>query len=374
MKPTRPPLDGVRVLEVSGSVAGAFAGRYLRGYGADVVHAPLDVRAPLTSDERGYLHAGKRVVDPEPAAVRALAAVADIVIEDAAEGVLDGWDCAPATLRSHRPDLVVVSVTPFGRTGPYAGYQATNIVAFAMGGIMSVTGDPDRPPLVTGGSQAYYLGGLNAAGAAVAAYYGRLVHGEGDHVEISMQECLAANMELYASGTAYGDPVQLRMGNQVRPVWAIYPCGNRWAGVFCLQRQIPALFALLDDPELERDPRFLDPLRRDEVADELTAKLYAFFAEHTPEEIIELARTSNVPFGVAMTPGDLLASAGLRERAFFDEVAIGGGATGTAATHVGATVTMPGRPFPGLAWRPPEQVEPVAAAVAEVLEQWTVAS
>lgn len=341
-----PPLEGVRVLELGSGIAAAFAGRYLAGYGADVVHVDIEGRVPLTDEERIYLLSGKRRVAPGPDLAR-LADLADIVVEDCPTGVLEALGCDPASLRRRRPELVCVSVTPFGRTGPYAEFAATNIVTFAMGGIMSVTGDPDRPPLVTGGSQAEYLGGLNAAGAAVTAYYGALVHGEGDWIDIAMQECLASNMELYASGTAYGDPVQLRMGNQVRPVWAIYPCGDRWAGVFCLQRQIPSLYAVLDDPELD-DPRYLDPLRRDEVQDELTAKLYAFFAEHSPAELLELGRRHKVPFGVAMTPADLLESEGLRERGFFDTVPSERG-----------PATMPGRPFPGLPWR---------AAAATVLD------
>lgn len=334
-----PPLDGVRVLELGSGIAAAFAGRYLAGYGADVIHVEAEARAPLSFEERIYLLSGKRGVPAEPATVQRLAALADIVIEDCPTSALERLGCRPAELRGARPELVGVSVTPFGRTGPYAGFEATNIVTFALGGIMSVTGDPDRPPLVTGGSQAEYLGGLNAAGAAITAYYGRLVHGEGDWVDVSMQECLASNMELYASGTSYGDPVQLRMGNQVRPVWAIYPCGDRWAGVFCLQRQIPGLYAVLDDPELD-DPRYLDPLLRDEVQDELTAKLYQFFAEHSPAELLELGRTHKVPFGVAMTPADLLAAEGLHERGFFD----------TVETDLGPA-TVPGRPFPGIPWR-----------------------
>jgi crotonobetainyl-CoA:carnitine CoA-transferase CaiB-like acyl-CoA transferase len=230
-----------------------------------------------------------------------------------------------------------------------------------MGGIMSVTGDPDRPPLVTGGSQAQYLGGLNGAAAAVTAYFGRLVHGEGDWVDISLQECAASNMELYASGTSYGDPVQVRMGNQVRPVWAIYPCGEeRWAGVFCLQRQIRSLYSLLDDPELD-DPRYLDPLLRHEVDDELTAKLYQFFAEHSPAEILELGVLHKVPFGVAMTPADLLGSEGLAARDFFDRL----------PTPMGEAI-VPGRPFPGFRWRPGGLSELVADP-ADIMRDWEVA-
>jgi crotonobetainyl-CoA:carnitine CoA-transferase CaiB-like acyl-CoA transferase len=362
MEGTDLPLAGVRVLEVGGGIAAAFATRWLAGFGADVVRADLEVRVPLTAEEAVYLLAGKRRVAVGRDELARLAAVADIVVEDREPGEVAELGLDLAALRAERPEVVVVSITPFGQAGPYAGYQATNIVTFAMGGIMSVTGDPDRPPLVTGGSQAQYLGGLNGAGAAATAYLGRLVHGEGDWVDISQQECLVSNMELYASGTSYGDPVQVRMGNQVRPVWAIYPCGEeRWAGVFCLQRQIRSLFAVLDDPELDDDPRYEDPLQRDEVRDELTAKLYTFFAEHGPGEILELGRRHKVPFGVAMTPGDLLAAEGLAARGYFEVVATPQG-----------EVTVPGRPFPGLPWRSGELHE-AGADTDTVLAGWGVA-
>lgn len=360
MEGTDLPLAGVRVLEVGGGIPAAFASRWLAGYGADVVRAELPVRVPLTPDEETYLVAGKRRVVADATGLALLASAADVVIEDHEPGSLAELGLDVEQLRAERPEIIVVSITPFGQTGPYARYQATNIVSFAMGGIMSVTGDPDRPPLVTGGSQAQYLGGLNGAAAAVTAYLGRLVHGEGDWVDISMQECAVSNMELYASGTSYGEPVQVRMGNQVRPVWAIYPCGeDRWAGVFCLQRQISSLFSVLDDPELD-DPRYLDPLQRDGVSEELTAKLYTFFAEHSPAEILDLAVNHKVPFGVAMTPGDLLSSEGLAARGFFDRVPAPRG-----------EAIVPGRPFPGFAWRPGRLCEP-APDPADVLHEWGV--
>ncbi|MPY95042.1 MAG: hypothetical protein GEV08_18875 [Acidimicrobiia bacterium] len=352
------PLQGVRVLEVGGGIPAAFAGRWLAGFGADVVRTEGSGAVPLTDDEVVYLLPGKRRIDVESTELRQLALEADIVVEDRAPGSLASLGCAPEDLRRDRPPLVVVSVTPFGQTGPYAQYQATNAVSFAMGGIMSLTGDISRAPLLTGGSQAQYLGGLNAASAAMVAYFGALVHGEGDWVDISLQECAAGMLELYCAGTSYGEPVQLRMGNHIRAVWGIYPCKDGWAGVFCLERQIPALFALLDDPDLD-DQRFRDPLQRVEHDEELIPKLYVFFAEKTMAEVLELGPANKVPLGVAVRPGDLLASAGLAERGFFDAVATPGG-----VAHV------PGRPFPGYGWRVGELSAP-GADTASVLDEWS---
>ena len=106
-----------------------------------------------------------------PSDPRALALAADMVIEGDSPGdiVKHHRRVQPEALRARKPGLVVVSITPFGQDGPYAGFEASNITSFAMGGIMSLTGMPQREPLVTGGSQAHYLGGLNGFGAAVTA-------------------------------------------------------------------------------------------------------------------------------------------------------------------------------------------------------------
>ncbi len=359
------PLEGVRVLEVGGGIPAAYAGRVLAGYGADVVRTEAIGGVPLTSDDEVYLVAGSRrvAVDPttDPAAFRALALAADIIVEDQAPGTLASWGCDPTDLRAAKPGLVIVSITPFGQTGPNAACQATNIVSFASGGLMSLTGTIERTPLVTGGNQAHYLAGLNASSAALCGYYGAMLQGEGDWVDLSMQELAASMNELYGPGTSYGQPVQLRMGNHVRGSWGIYPCVDGWAGVFCLERQIPAWFGLLDDPELT-EPRFRDPLQRllPENDELMKVKGYVFFAEHTKAELLELGPKHRVPFGVAMTPADLLASDGLAERGFFD----------TVDTPEGPA-TVPGRPFPGYGWRPGQLAAPGADTEA-VLADWGV--
>jgi len=252
----------------------------------------------------------------------------------------------------------VVSITPFGQTGPYADFEATNLTSFAMGGLMSLTGSPNREPLLTGGNQAQALGGMNAFGAAVTAYYGALVQGEGDWVDISLQECAAGMLELYGPGSAYtGAGPQMRMGNSVRSVWAIYPCLDGYAGVCALERQVHSLFDLLGDPVLNEE-RFRDPYQRAENDDELQAMLYAWFAQRTKAEILALSPIHKVPFGAVLTPNDLLVSENLNQRGMFD----------TVATAEGAA-RVPGRPFEGFLWTIDSLHEPGADTEA-VHSEW----
>ncbi len=352
----QPVLQGVRVLEIGGGIPAAFAARWLAGFGADVVRIDPESEL-LTHDEQVYLLNGKRRARPSAERLRLLASAADLIVEDQPPGWLASAGLDPAGLRREKPALTIVSITPFGQDGPYASYPATNITAFAMGGIMSLTGMAQREPLVTGGSQALYLGGINAFGAAVTALLGAMVHGEGDWIDISLQECMAGMLELYGPGGAYNGTVSVRSGNHVRAAWGIYPCADGFAGVCCLERQIPAFFALVGDPELD-EPRFRNPLERANYDDELQAKFYGWFAERTKQEILDLGAKHKVPFGAVMTPNDLLENATLIERGFFD-----------AAATADGTALVPGRPFLGLPWVPGELRAP-AADTRAVLTDW----
>ena len=141
--PAAQPLNDVRVLEIGGGIAAAFTTRLLMGYGAQVLRSESDTRVPLTTDEEIYLLAGKERIDVSSPQLRALALAADIVVEDRSPGQLATLGLDPVELRRVRPELVIVSLSPFGQSGPYASYQSTNAVSFAMGGIMSLTGDLD---------------------------------------------------------------------------------------------------------------------------------------------------------------------------------------------------------------------------------------
>ena len=170
-------LEGVRVLEIPGGIASGFATKQLAGYGADVVIVEGHSDSPvLTEDETTYLTAGKKRVDGNDVDLAALVRAADIVVEEGTPGRLpiDEW-------RRDNPSLVVTSISPFGQTGPYAHYAATNAVSFALGGIMSLTGDYFREPLVTGGSQAQYYAGLHAFAATATGYLGAALLEQGAH-------------------------------------------------------------------------------------------------------------------------------------------------------------------------------------------------
>src|SRR2546426_909220 len=204
-------LDGVRVLDLTGE-PGFFAGKLLGDLGADVVKIepppgdPARRRPPFwdgTPDpDRSLLwlalNTSKRglTLDLEAAGGRelflALAARADVVLETeppgrmAARGL--GWDA----LHAHNRRLVLASLTPFGQTGPYAEWRGSDLTVTAMSGNLWATGDPDRAPVRCALPAAYYHGGIELAVGVVLALLAREGSGEGQHVDVALQEVMLA--------------------------------------------------------------------------------------------------------------------------------------------------------------------------------------
>lgn len=335
------PLTGVRVLEIGGGIAAAACTRLLRGFGADTVRYELPGQS-LSDDDQVFLLAGGRRVRAESVDLADLVAGADVVIEDQQPGWLADQGLDPSGLRRARPALIITSISPFGQTGPQAHWQTTNAVQFAVGGLMTLTGEAHREPLVTGGDQAFFLAGLHAFAATVAVALGQRRNGYGDWIDLSMQEGSASMQELYGAMSEYQtrEPVP-RAGNSVRSTWGVYRCADGFAGVCCLERQIPALFGLLGD-DVANDERFAGPLIRAEHDDELLAHVMSFMSSHSKDELLEIGPRNRVPFGAVRTPLELLDDPTYQERDFFDELPVNG-----------EVVRMPGRPFPGLPWTAP---------------------
>jgi crotonobetainyl-CoA:carnitine CoA-transferase CaiB-like acyl-CoA transferase len=340
------PLAGIRVVELGGGAAAGLCTHFLAGYGADVVQ----IGDPgLTVDEDTYLSRGKRRVEADDLALDQLLGVADVVVDGRSRS-------APITpsaeeIRARHPRAVVTAITPFGLSGPHAAHRVANIVSFAAGGIMALTGERDREPLQTGGDQAYMLGGLHAFAATVTTLVGVLLQGEGDLLDISLQECAASMLEFASAAWEYDATFIERSGNAPRAEWGIYQTLDGWAGVCALGRQIPAL---LDTLGLAHEERFLDSVTRiTDARDELMAHVMVFMLEHTKAELVAVGAKNKLPLGAVRTTADLVAHDPLIERGCFDEV---------------DGCRLPGRPFPGLGWASLAAV--AGSTVDDVIASW----
>lgn len=331
-------LEGVRVVDLSTDVAGAYGAKLLASYGADVIKveapggdptrrlASIEPGNPDASILFGYLNTAKRsvVLDAgnalQRAAIVALLRTTDVVIESGVPGEWAARGIDFDALRGERPELVVCTVTPFGQTGPRAGWRTTALTAFAVGGQMVLCGDPDKPPLKTAGHQAYYQAGLHVFSATVTALFGVKRTGLGERIDISIQEVQAASLEGFGPAAMLRGSDAERTGNQLRAIWGIYPCADGYIGVAAMSRQAPSVYECIGQPELARDPGFTTQLLGPENNEIASALIGEWAAARTALEVFEESARFRAPMALIPTPRDLLEWEPLRERGFWREV------------------------------------------------------
>jgi crotonobetainyl-CoA:carnitine CoA-transferase CaiB-like acyl-CoA transferase len=333
-------LAGMRVIELSTDVAGAFASRLLALYGADVItveppegHPTRWLTPRLGDDSRdpelgalfAYLGAGKRsiVLDLNTAEDRerlhALIAGADAVIESHAPGALAALGIDLDAIGEEQPGLVVTSITPYGQTGPKAGWRATALTAFAAGGQMSICGDADQPPLKTAGYQAYYQGGLHGFAATATALAAAARSGIGDHIDISLQEVQASTLEGQGPGALTRGSEAMRSGNTARAAWGIHPSADGWIGLASMPRQSYSVYDCIGHPELKEDPTLASAwgIEANELLQVLVPE---WTSTRTSAEIFAESAKFRAPFSMIPTPRELLEWQGLRDVDFWREV------------------------------------------------------
>ena len=333
-------LGSVRVLDLSGDIAGSFCARLLGDYGADVIKveppggASLRRMGPFFEDdphpEKSLLffvhNLNKRGVtlDVEQEAGRLafneLVRQADVVVETFKPGYMASLGLGYEHLESLNPGVVLTSITPFGQSGPYSRYEGEEIVSYAMGAIMSISGTRDREPLKHGGFQAQYEGGLNGAAATSMALLAQQVSGEGQHVDVSITECVSstmmANQTLYSftgaiqarrppTGNDYGHPMACADG------WIINQTGGgaSWEDI----AEFYGRPALLEE-------RFRDRRSREALGEEFDAILVDAIEDRGKWEMFERASDMRMLFGLVQTPEELLRCPQLESRGFYREV------------------------------------------------------
>ena len=330
------PFEGVRVLELAEGISGPYAGRWLAALGADVIKIERTTGDPsrafgpwpddLPDDETSglflYLNGDKRSVtlnletSDGREILRELSASAEIVIESLEPGYLPGHGLGYGDLSKDNAALVMISITPFGQTGPNANLPATELTLYAASGQMWLTGHPARSPLKNGGSQPSYQAGLNAFAAISGAYYGAIVHEQGTYIDLSMQETYAGMAEAFHNRASQLGIETQRGGNFLNALWGIYELSDGYGGICALPRNYPGFARAVDMPELQEE-RFSDPGQRLINNDELMAILYGWFSGQTRQGLMDLGIEHRVPFGFVASFEDLSMSEHLQGRDFF---------------------------------------------------------
>jgi formyl-CoA transferase len=316
------PLAGIRVIELTTTWAGPMCGCLLADMGADVIkveHPQGEVarRAPPALPEtepplsfmQATVNRNKRSLsldlhDPRAQQiVRRLAARADLVIENFRPGALDRFGLGFAALRAMKHDLVLVSISGFGQFGRDSDRAGYDPLAQAASGFLSLNGAPDGPPTKSPTFLGDDLAGLHAALAALAALRHRDLSGEGQHVDISLLDCMLFQSTGYLTLGAMGAELP-RMGNQFRiaaPA-TVYRCrdGSVMAGVL-IDAHWQRLAHLLGRPELAEDPSYATAHARVARRDIVDEMLGGWLAERSVAEAEEAFLEEGLPIAAVRT-------------------------------------------------------------------------
>lgn len=320
------PLQGLKVLELARILAGPWAGQVLADLGADVIKVESpegdDTRKwgpPFIGDTAAYFHAanrGKRSViadfrNPDDVArVLDLVRDADVVIENFKAGGLAKYGLDYASLSAVNPRLVYCSITGFGQDGPYAARAGYDYLVQGMGGVMSLTGEPDGQPQKIGVAFADIFTGLYAVIAIQAALAARDRSGRGDYIDMALLDCMTGVMANQAMNYLATGENPVRLGN-AHPNIAPYQVFAVADGHVILavgnDRQFGKLCDWLGLAGLAQDARFATNAARVANRDALTAALSAALAGVEKDRLLSELATLGVPAGPINTMAEVFA-------------------------------------------------------------------
>ncbi len=300
-------LRDLRVVDFSTGIAGAYATKLFADAGADVIKVEPPAGDPLRrwsatgADLHGedgalfrFLHHSKRSVvgAPGDAPVRGLVAGADLVVEGRGPDV-----AASLGLPALHPGLVLLSITPWGKAGPYAGRPESDLVIQAEAGAIGCRGLPGREPFQAGGRTTEWVGGTFAAVAALAALHRARATGHGEHVDFSLLEVMnvAASNYVDLFWSLMGRP-PLRGSPQSVETPSIEPTRDGYVG-FCTNsaQQFSDFLLLIERPDLREDQDLFLVANRLARLDEWNSIVHAWTRRHTTAEIVERASLLRIP-------------------------------------------------------------------------------
>jgi crotonobetainyl-CoA:carnitine CoA-transferase CaiB-like acyl-CoA transferase len=267
-----------------------------------------------------------------------LANKADFVIESFKPGYMDELGLGYAVLSGLKKGAILTSISPFGQTGPYRDYEGPDIVVMGMAGELYLTGDSDRPPVNIGLPQACLHAGLDAGVGSMLAYYYRQKTGQGQHVDVSMQQSVAWFLAMDIPYYELDGVIQSRVGTfrsgssngtVQRQVW---PCKDGYVFFFMLggaqgAKTCRALVKWMDDLGLGNDflrdfewERFDMASATQDLIDRISAPIEAFFRSRTKKEVLDAAMTRNISTCPLFSMEDELSDPNLAARGFWTQI------------------------------------------------------
>jgi benzylsuccinate CoA-transferase BbsE subunit len=368
-------LEPFRVLDLSDE-SGVLCGRILADLGADVIKieppggdamrriGPFyhDIADPEKSLYWFTFNTSKRSITldiTKPAGrdvFKKLVGTADFVIECYPPGYMESLGLGCDDLIRINPRIIVTSITPYGQSGPYAEYKSTDITALAMGGLMYLMGDPDRPPVRVRAQQAYAQAAAQAATGTMVAHYHRETTREGQHVDVSMQEAVSNTLDTTQQAWNLQKMIFKRTGCSralgERVVRAIYPCKDgymacwspndlevlvKWVADAGFSEEAEEISKLVDVwAQVEGGKLSLSQALTQEELNHMQELRIPFLKAHTKAEIYQKAVDHHFGWVPVQRPKDLVDYDQLKARDYFVKV---------DHPELGESITYPGAPY-----------------------------
>ncbi|QOG06803.1 CoA transferase [Aureimonas sp. OT7] len=332
------PMQGIRVVDLSRLVAGNMLSLQLADFGADVIKVEPPAGDPLRDwrDDGQSLHwktygRNKRSImlnlrdDTHRHALLALLDTADVFIENFRPGTLERMGLAPATLLERNPDLIVVRISGFGQTGPYAQYPGFGTLVEAMSGFAARTGFPDREPVLPPLALADMIAGLQGAQAVSTALLARQRElARGQVIDLSLLEPIFSVLGPEAAIHRVTGKVKQRSGSASNTVSPrnVYRCGDDKYVALSGSTQVVAfrILEIIGRPDMKSDPRFATNADRVRHRDEIDAALGAWFATRDRDAALKEMRAAGATVGPVYDIADIAEDPHFHEREIVVEV------------------------------------------------------
>ena len=330
-------LDGLRILDMTQYEAGPSCTQALAWLGADVVK----IERPGTGDpgrgvggvDSDYFlmwNSNKRSVtlaletEEGRDVLMKMLPHYDVFVENYGPGVVEKLGLDYTAMKKVHPSVIYARVKGFGTEGPYADYKSFDMVAQAAAGAFSITGDPEGPPMRPGATVGDTGTGMQLGIAILAAYVHRLKTGEGQLVELSMQEAMTYYLRTAVAESKGGRAVTPRTGNGSSPLMTLYPCkpGGPNDHIYVMAVTPRMWDNLRDtiDPALAEDERFRDVASAMANADALRTIIANWTLQYDKQEAMRILAAADVPASAVMDTVDLFRNEHLVERGFIKEV------------------------------------------------------
>ncbi|MFH1652010.1 MAG: CoA transferase [Chloroflexota bacterium] len=325
-------LSGVRILDFSRVLAGPYATRLLADFGAEVIRVqPLLPAESSDRFARGYENTWNRnklgiTLDLDKEAGRDLArrlvVVSDAVVENFTPRVMANWGLDYPRLREVKPEIIMVSLSLMGQTGPWRDYAGFGPTVHAFSGLTALTAFPGGPPVGPGFAYADHVAGLFASLALTGALEQRRRTGKGQHVDLAEVEAVVSVLGGAVADCSRSGREPVTQGNR-SPAAAprdVYRCRgrDRWCAVSVPDETAwRGLKAALGRPAWAEEARFATPEARQENQEELDGLISAWTATRTAVQVMRTLRRHGVPAGVVQSAADLARDPHLKARGFF---------------------------------------------------------